>query len=440
MSVEADRVVKGITALLSLVSSAVLASVYLLLSAWVSPAMTAIVVLGGIITGPFLVPSVRSARGSGTRLTELTRRLYRSVLDHLAGIREVKSMGAEARHAVELQAMTDAVSRTRLDFEAAKGRALFMFSVGTVTAVSSVTYVAIEVLKVPAVDLVMLVLICSRITPRLLKMQNDFQDLIHSLPAYEAMTQLRWQCESAAENTDVESETASPFTPVGRIQLANVGFRYAANAELWAVRHLDLAIEPRTITAIVGHSGSGKSTLADLLLGLLRPAEGSITANGVNIGDNAAAWRRKIGYVPQETFLFNDSLRSNLLLGHPFATENEIAQVLQSASIDDVVKNLPDGLNTFVGERGSRLSGGERQRIALARALLRRPQVLILDEATSALDPANQERIRASLRRLAESMTIIIITHQKSVIRDVDQVVVLDRGRILRIDRATNAA
>jgi ATP-binding cassette subfamily C protein len=430
LSVEADRVLKGLKSLLSLVSNVSLAVVYLLFSTFLSVAMTGIVAFVGLALMPFVIPMVRSFRESGVRLSQLTRQFYRDVLDYLAGVKEAKSMDAESRHAVEFDAIADLVARTRLRVESAKGVSNLVFSFGTAVGIAFSAYLAVEVLSIPTVNLFLLIIIYSRLTPRLLKIQSDFQDVVYMLPAYANIIALQKVAESAVENQPDES-SGPKISFKKSIELIDVGFRYQNDADVWALRHINLTFAAGSVTAIVGHSGSGKSTLADLLLGLLHPAQGQITADGTNIHNHVSSWRRLVGYVPQDTFLLHDTIRANLLWANPKATTDDMSEALRLASIDGVVAGLPDGLETIVGERGVRLSGGERQRIALARAMLRKPSVLILDEATSSLDAENQEKVMSALKTLHGELTVILIAHRMSTVRSADQIVILDRGHVV---------
>jgi ATP-binding cassette subfamily C protein len=195
---------------------------------------------------------------------------------------------------------------------------------------------------------------------------------------------------------------------------------------------VNLTIPARQVTAICGPSGAGKSTLADLLLGLLQPSAGRILIDGEPLaGSRLHAWRQSIGYVPQETFLFHDTVRANLLWARPEATESEVRAALRAAAAAEFVSQLPDGLDTVTGDRGVRLSGGERQRLALARAILRQPSLLVLDEATSSLDTQNEQFIQQALERLHGELTIVIIAHRLSTVRVADQIIVLKGGRMV---------
>ena len=174
--------------------------------------------------------------------------------------------------------------------------------------------------------------------------------------------------------------------------------------------------------ALVGPSGAGKSTVADLIAGLLIPDKGKIYCDSILLeGDQRLAWRRGLAYITQEVFLFHDTVRSNLSWVQPEASEEELWAMLELAEAAEFVKRLPEGIDTVIGDRGVRLSGGERQRLALARALLSRPQLLILDEATSALDHENEQKIQQALQHMDGKLTIIIIAHRETSIQHVKQ-------------------
>lgn len=210
-----------------------------------------------------------------------------------------------------------------------------------------------------------------------------------------------------------------------------MGFRYDDRAD-WTLRHVTLALSPATTTAIVGPSGAGKSTLADLVMGLVDANEGIIGVDGNPLERRRLrAWRDRIGYVAQNTFLLHDTVKANLLWAQPAATDEDVWRALGLAAADGFVAALPDGLDTTIGDRGVKLSGGERQRLALARAVLRDPALLILDEATSSLDSENEQRILQAIDRLHGSMTIVAIAHRLSTIRGADMIHVLERGRII---------
>lgn len=217
----------------------------------------------------------------------------------------------------------------------------------------------------------------------------------------------------------------------GDIVIEDLEYRYP-DAETPVLDGIWLSIPQNTTVAFVGSSGAGKSTLVDLVLGLLEPTRGSIECGNRPIADDRAAWYAGLGVVPQDVFLFNDTIASNVA----FDVEaeridlNRVGQVIAMAQLDDIVAAMPDGVLTMVGERGVRLSGGQRQRLGIARALYRRPSVLVLDEATSALDNATEHEISETLATLAGTMTILIVAHRLSTVRHADSLVFLKEGRI----------
>ena len=186
------------------------------------------------------------------------------------------------------------------------------------------------------------------------------------------------------------------------------------------------------MTAIVGQSGAGKTTLVDLMLGLYQQSEGDILLDGKSLSQfDLNSYRQRVGYVPQDPQLFNTTVRENLLWSAPAASEQKIWNACSLANAEPFVRELPDQLETVLGDRGVRLSGGQRQRLALARAIIRKPDLLILDEATSSLDTESEGLIQKSIDKLSSEMTIIVIAHRLSTIRNVDHVYVLDKGTII---------
>ena len=213
--------------------------------------------------------------------------------------------------------------------------------------------------------------------------------------------------------------------------MRDLRFRYQGSDED-VVRGIDLDLPAGTSTALVGVSGAGKSTLVDLVLGLHTPRSGSISVDGSDIRTRMVSWQRSIGLVPQDVYLLDDTLRANIAFGEApdKVDEERLRQAVSRAQLDPLVAQLSHGLDTYAGERGVRISGGQRQRIGIARALYGRPSVLILDEATSALDNETERRVTEIIDSLRGSLTIIVVAHRLSTVRDCDQVVFLDQGTV----------
>ena len=248
-----------------------------------------------------------------------------------------------------------------------------------------------------------------------------------ALPAYtHARDVLRALRDAAEEQAD---DGAPRMTLDDGVAVRDVSFAYAAGTPV--LTNVDLDVPAGKITVVTGPSGAGKSTLADILLGLIEPDRGRVSIDGKPLaGPNLRRWRRSVAYVPQDPYLFHDTVRANLRWARPEATEAEMWQALRRAAAADFVAALPHGLDTIVGDRGTRVSGGERQRIALARALLTEPALLLLDEATGQLDAATERRILAGLGALRGQMTVVAIAHRSTLLDVADRIVRLESGRV----------
>lgn len=218
----------------------------------------------------------------------------------------------------------------------------------------------------------------------------------------------------------------------GAIRFERVNFSYPSRPQARALRDFDLDIRPGETIAFVGPSGAGKSTTFQLLLRFYDPSSGRVVIDGVDVATaDPAAVRARIGLVPQDTVLFAASARENIRYGRPQASDDEVTAAAVAAAADEFIQRLPEGYDTFLGERGARLSGGQRQRIAIARAILRNPPILLLDEATSALDAESEHVVQAALEALMRDRTTIIIAHRLATVMAADRIVVMDHGRIV---------
>ncbi|MEO8851324.1 MAG: ABC transporter ATP-binding protein, partial [Allobranchiibius sp.] len=238
--------------------------------------------------------------------------------------------------------------------------------------------------------------------------------------------------ENRAMNKAVSEENEFVVTdrvPRGDLAVRNLSFAYSDRPEDAVLRGVNLDVPAGHSVAIVGSSGAGKSTLVDILLGLHRPTDGRVDAGGLSIFDNLPGWQRRLAVVPQDVYLLDDSLRSNIIFDMEL-DEEKLARVVRRAQLHDLISALPDGLDTEVGERGARMSGGQRQRIGIARALYRSPEVLFLDEATSALDNDTERKLTDTIEDLKGSMTMIIVAHRLSTVRHCDQLIFMSQGRV----------
>jgi subfamily B ATP-binding cassette protein MsbA len=213
------------------------------------------------------------------------------------------------------------------------------------------------------------------------------------------------------------------------IVFENVWFNYGSQEIL---KNINLEVKKGSMLAIVGPSGTGKTTLVDLIPRFYDPQRGRILIDGIDISEvSLKSLRQKIGIVTQEIILFNDTIKANIAYGRPMATEKEIEEAAKQAYAHDFIKNLPSGYETVIGDRGMKISGGERQRIAIARALLKNPPILILDEATSQLDTEAERIVQEALNALIQGRTVFVIAHRLSTVKNAHRIIVLDKGMIV---------
>jgi ATP-binding cassette subfamily B protein len=236
-----------------------------------------------------------------------------------------------------------------------------------------------------------------------------------------------------APDLEVNAGKAQVERVVGRVEFHGVGYTYPG-ADRPSVTGFDLAVVPGETVALVGSSGAGKSTVLNLVIGFLRPTEGRITLDGRDMADlDLRSYRGYLSVVPQESILFEDTIRENVTYGMDDVPDERVLAALRDANAMEFVERLPLGLDTVIGDRGARLSGGQKQRLAIARALIRDPRVLILDEATSALDARSEALVQQALARLIEGRTVFIVAHRLSTIKGADRIVVMESGRIAEI-------
>lgn len=261
-----------------------------------------------------------------------------------------------------------------------------------------------------------------------------YREIKQSLADMERLFSLLDQNKEIADSQDAKVLQIA-HKQGGEICFSHVNFSYEEKRQI--LFDVDFKIAAGTTTAVVGHSGSGKSTLSRLLFRFYDIQSGSILIDGQNLCDiTQNSLRKAIGIVPQDTVLFNDTIEYNIAYGKTGSTKEEIVAVAKAAYIHDFIETLPDGYATMVGERGLKLSGGEKQRVAIARTLLKNPAILIFDEATSALDSKSEQMIQAQLKEIARSRTSLVIAHRLSTIIDAEQILVMDKGRI--IERGTH--
>jgi ATP-binding cassette subfamily C protein len=357
-----------------------------------------------------LGPFIRMSRRAGNRQTRLYRSVIGRLTDILQGIKPIKSMAREDLIAPLLEKGTRRIEKVMRKEVVATEAVVALSDPLVAGLVVGGIFVLRFVLEIDPARVALLAFLALRTLNTVNRVQRRYQKLAISESAHLALRRTILEAERRSE--DVSAGRAPRLDR--EIEIRNVGFGYG---EVRVFEDLCLRIPARQITALVGPSGAGKTTIVDLVTGLMQPETGAVLLDGTPLRElDLTAWRKRIGYVPQEMFLLHESVATNVSLDDPEVTREEIERALRAAHAWDFVTRLPDGVDTVVGERGSALSGGQRQRIAIARALLKSPWLLILDEATTALDPESEKEVLRAIVELREQMTVLAVSHQPALL------------------------
>ena len=363
----------------------------------------------------------------GETLSASSRELYHQISEFLGGLKLTKSYVAEDRYVTIFARAIDEVNSHLLSYTRSHSNTRLWQEVAGACAVALFLWISAGLAGLPVAEVLVLALIFYRLLPLVQGLQQSAQQILHTSSAAHTVLDLLKRCEAAEER----GAHAMPFSHLKTgIRIENVSFTHDCNGPK-TLSNINLNLPANSLTVLSGSSGAGKSTLLDLLAGLLRPDRGTIFVDDRELIDTSvAAWRRSIAYVTQVPFLFHDTIRANLLVANPAASENEICEALRSSGAATFIQTLPEGLDTIVGDRGSRFSGGEQQRLALARALLTRPALLILDEPTSALDEKSEQSVLSEIEAMKGRITMLIATHRAERLRSADQILRLEGGQL----------
>jgi len=400
------------------------ASAYFMVALLVSWQTTLIFMTSASLILYFLFNMVRRAKSAGKKQTRLLQSLLARLSDSLQSLKAFKAMGRE-------NLADELLSSDTLKLNKALRKQVFSKAMLRGIQEPMMTLLVIVGLYIMLVPLGMalpkvmvLIFLMARMLTQAGKVQRKYQEMVICESAYwslqEKINAARQQAEPTGGNIKATLERG--------ITIDQVNFGYGDQLIL---SDISLEIPCQTFTSIVGPSGSGKTTLVDLITGFFQPLQGEVMIDGTPLPEiDLRSWRRMIGYVPQDTILLHDSVFTNVTLGEPSLSLEDAEYALKAAGVWDFVSNMPEGIYTTVGERGTKLSGGQRQRIAIARAMIHRPQLLILDEATSALDPETEASICKTLVELRGQLTILAISHQTALVNVADRVFQITDGNI----------
>lgn len=406
-------------------SNTLLAAVYLAVPLAISWRITALCLAAAAAVGaPFLLLG-RWSYALGRRNTETANKFGGVLHEGLAAARVILGFGNQEASARALRHFYDQHAEAAVGAQTLRlGVPALYLPLGLLVVMAALGGASRQGL--PLAELAALLYALVRTVPclgQLLAQQNAFASFTAS---HEQVVALRARARGMRQRGGSRA-----FAGLREgLRLERVSFSYPERGP--ALRELDAEIPRGRMTAFAGESGAGKSTVIDLLMGLHEPESGRVLVDGLPLGElDILSYRRRIGYVPQDSVLFDMSIRDNLLWAKPDASEAELREALRRANAEEFVAALPEGLETVVGDRGARLSGGQAQRVALARAIVRRPELLILDEATSSLDSESERLIQRAIEELARDTTIVAVAHRLSTIAKAARIYVLERGRIV---------
>lgn len=433
ITAELARVHAGTNTFIQLITAIIFTIIQIGIAFLLSPEITLFVLVSGCILAIFSRGFIRRSRLLGSRTSENGKNFLAGITDNFNGIKDIKSNTLEPSRMNWFRSITQRMYDEQMEYILLKTASQFHYKIASAVLITVFIFLSVKLFHAQAAQLMIIIVIFTRLWPRVTGIQSSLEQIAITVPALKTVISLKKESQAAKEFDHLDVSDIIPIDIQEVIECRDVYFRYDQNESSYALNGINVSFPANRMTAVVGRSGAGKSTLIDLLMGLNLPEKGKVLFDGIPLTkENLLSLRRSISYVPQDPFLFNATIRENLLMIEPSASDERIWEALEFSSAADFVKKLPQGLDTLIGDRGVRLSGGERQRIVLARAILRNPCILVLDEATSALDTENESKIQAALERLKGKMTIIVIAHRLSTIHNAEQVIVLEQGEIIQ--------
>ena len=411
------------------VATMLLIGIYLAFSIIISWPLMLVVLAFGAIMWISLRPLTRAARLLGEESNEANRTLALYSVDYLRSLKLVKATATENSISDRLDDRNDETFRVMYGSETNLAAVHFLVQAMAAVLLISIIGTSHFVFSTPPELLFVFLIFMVRMAPRIAQFQQQYQSYAMASPAWQLINDTLAESNQMVEPLNAGGVRFNKLT--NAISLDHVSYRYP-QGDTAATVDLSVTIPRKQMVAIVGSSGAGKSTLIDLIAGLRLPDSGQVLIDGLDLREmDLASFRRCIGFVSQDTIIFNDTLRNNLLFLRPDAPTAVVDHALSVAQLNEMVASMADGLDTLLGEGGSRLSGGQKQRVALARALILEPELLLLDEATSALDNESERAVQKAIEKIAHKMTIIVIAHRFSTIRKADVIYVIEAGRIV---------
>jgi subfamily B ATP-binding cassette protein MsbA len=400
-------------------------SAYMVAALLLSPILT-LVALGMMALVTLTVQyNIVQAHRIGVAISDTSIELNATAIETMSGIQVIKSFTLEKVFGDKMRERSQIYGDTLYKERKNSSQTTIIQELSVFGMLAAMALVGVSVLHLDFAVIMALLFVLFRMAPRVSAVNLGRQSLAVSLAILGHVKSIM---DETSEPSIVSGDRA--FTGLKKsIELKDVQFSYGRGVPV--LQDMAFTIESGKVTAIAGTSGAGKTTLVDLILRLYDPTEGSILVDGVDLKElDLSSWRRSIGVVSQDVFLFNETVAYNISLGRSDVTQKMIQEAAKQAYADEFIQQWPQGYETNIGDRGLNLSGGQRQRLALARAILLQPEILILDEATSSLDSESEKLIHDYMNEIRGKSTLIVVAHRLSTIRDADQIVVIENGKV----------
>lgn len=399
----------------------------------------------GVIVGSFTFFFMRFYKNRLKHMGEDYRRLYAGIVkcmqQSFGGIKEIKIANREKFFGDEFDSINYDLAKNQKDnalLNSIPKPVMEAACIGSLMIIVIIKACIGDISVAFATTLGVFAMGAMRLLPSVNKISSYISTLMYSRAFVESVYTER-QRMIALSKRKSEENTVDSITFDKEISVENLSFTYEEGVDN-VINDVSFKIEKNTSVAFIGPSGAGKTTMVDIMLGVLKPQKGSVKVDGSNIADCMDAWHKKVGYIPQNIYLMDESLRRNIAFGVPESEidDEKVWRVIKEAQLENVVNEMDDGLDTVIGEMGVRLSGGQRQRIGIARALYKEPEILVLDEATSALDTGTERAVMEAIDSLHGKMTLIIIAHRLTTIKNCDIVYEVKEGKVTKSNESFN--
>jgi len=426
LTVEANRASTAYLYLTQMLGAGFVVFVYVLLALFLSWQMTLIIAVVGLVLAVVLRGRVSMGADFGLQVTQTNADLQSESAEHIAGAKLVKGTASEAATTKRFAQLADILAHVQYRAGMNQTWLKIFYDTASSLGIFLGIYLAVARFHMSIASLIVFLFIFYRISPRLSNLQSQQHTVLSFLPSAARVDELHARATRFEEpDGDVRIERFERAVTFDDVSFSYTGDRLA-------LADVDLQVPHGKIVAIVGPSGAGKTTVVDLLMALIVPTTGQVSVDGVALPRlERCSWRARIGYVAQDSWFFNASVRENITGGREDITGEEVRAAARLANADEFIEQLPEEYDTVTGDRGVRLSGGQRQRLALARAIVRHPDLLILDEATSALDAESETKILAAVDQVAQQCTVVIVTHRLAAVRSAGTIYLMEKGRVV---------